>query len=90
MGRKARLQGARRLTAAGLVGLAGLLVVGTAGTAGGASARGSRAARSTGPHRGGTLTVLESSANVSWPDGLNPSTNANAGSDQTINDAVFG
>ncbi len=90
MGKKARLRGARRLTAAGLVGLAGLLVVGMAGTAGGASASGSRAARSTGPHRGGTLTVLESSANVSWPDGLNPSTNANAGSDQTINDAVFG
>ena len=40
--------------------------------------------------RGGTLTVLEGAANVTWPDGLNPLTNENAEADQTIEDAVFG
>jgi peptide/nickel transport system substrate-binding protein len=40
--------------------------------------------------QGGTLTVLENGALLTWPNGLNPLTNENAEADQTIEDAVFG
>ena len=39
---------------------------------------------------GGTLTVLESSGLVSWPQGLDPMTNNQAQADATMSDAIFG
>jgi peptide/nickel transport system substrate-binding protein len=39
---------------------------------------------------GGSLTVLENSVGVSWPQGLNPLTNDSAEADQSLEDAIFG
>ena len=52
-------------------------------TRGGSSARRTRASA-------GSLTVLENSVGVSWPQGLNPLTNDSAEADQSLEDAIFG
>jgi peptide/nickel transport system substrate-binding protein len=49
------------------------------------------AATATGPHRGGTLTVLEGAAFAgAWPVGLDPATDTSEGADAPYMDAIYG
>jgi peptide/nickel transport system substrate-binding protein len=60
----------------------------TVGVAAGATRAG---ARSTTPHRGGTLTVLESSTFAGdWPQGLDPATDGDALANSTMMNAIYG
>jgi ABC-type transport system substrate-binding protein len=77
---------------AGLKALAGglvvLLVAGFAAAAGGSPGRPSAAAT---PHRGGTLTVLETSGFAgAWPVGLDPATDTSEGAHAPYMDAIYG
>jgi peptide/nickel transport system substrate-binding protein len=48
-------------------------------------------AASSGPHRGGTLTVLVQNGGIGdWPAGLDPATNSLSAEDEPQNDAIFG
>lgn len=92
-----RVLGARRRAVgigAGIaVAVLGLAATGLAAPASGAArttASVGRARAGARPSHGGSLTVLENGADLTWPDGLNPLTNENAEADQTIEDAVFG
>jgi peptide/nickel transport system substrate-binding protein len=49
------------------------------------------AAKAAGPHRGGTLTVLEGAAFAgAWPVGLDPATDTSEGADAPYMDAIYG
>lgn len=64
-------------------------VCAVSGTAWGAASPRS-VSRSAKPHTGGTLTVLESAANLGWSSGLDPVTNKSSIGDATLEDAIFG
>jgi peptide/nickel transport system substrate-binding protein len=49
------------------------------------------AAKAAGPHRGGTLTVLEAASYAgAWPVGLDPATNTSDAADEPYMDAIYG
>ena len=79
-----------------LVAVVGAVVVGSGAVTGAAaaarlSARASTRRSVSGPHRGGSLTVLEASGFAGdWPQGLDPATDGDALANSTMMDAIYG
>jgi peptide/nickel transport system substrate-binding protein len=84
-----RAKGSRRARVAASVLALAAAAVTLAGFGGSAKPAAARAAAT--PHRGGTLTVLESASYAgAWPVGLDPATNTSDAADEPYMDAVYG